>query len=254
MYERSETDIARRHLEEVVRSIDDPIVIIGGWAVQFLVNERYRESTGRDHIGSMDIDLGFAMGDGALEKTTLARVLRKLEGMGFAMVGFRLQKQVNLATGETLPGERAKALASYEIFQMNVDLVVDTIPKGFRKAFGFAPIDEPLLGTVFSDPTKRVERQAFGRTVWVPRPDILLAMKVRSLPGRQLGHKKLKDVADVAALVLFGGARLGDLVGLGLASEENLRKFKRAITPEDRAEAARLIGVDVSLIDAAIPR
>jgi len=255
MYERSETDISRKHLEEVVKSIDDPIVVIGGWAVFLLVNEKYKENTGRDYIGSMDIDLGFNLDSPDLEKTTLARVLRKLEGsLGFQMVGFRLQKQMRLATGEQLTDEQAKGMAPYDIFQMNVDLVVDRVPAGFKRAFGFNPIDEPLLGNVFSDPKNRVERQEFGRTVWIPQPNVLLAMKVKSLPGRQLDHKKLKDVADAASLVLFGGAKLGNLLERGFVSKDDLGRFSRAITSKDRAEAAKMIGVDASLIETAISK
>ena len=253
MYERSETDISRRHLEEVVKSIDDPIVVIGGWAVYLLVNERYRENTGRDYIGSMDIDLGFRLEGGDPQKTTFARVLRKLEDeLGFRMQGFRLQKQMRLATGEPLTDEQARKAASYDIFQMYVDLVVDEIPPDFEKTFGFRPVDEPLLKQVFSDPKNRVERREFGRTVLLPRPDVLLAMKVRSLPGRQQDHKKLKDVADAASLVLFGGANLRDLLVDGSVSKAELEKFASAISTKETDEVARLIGVDSSLIVAAI--
>ncbi len=252
MYDKTETDISRRHLEEVVKSIEDPIVVIGGWAVSLLVNEKYKENTGRDYIGSMDIDLGFHMDRPELEKTTLARVLSKLESMGFNMVGFRLQKQVNLSTGETLAEEKAKALAQYELFQMNVDLIVDRIPKDFKEKFGFDPIDEPLLMNVFLDPKNRVERQEFGRTVWIPQPNVLLAMKVKSLPGRTVDHKKHKDVADATSLVLFGGAKLGALLASGLVAPEDLVKFTGAITSKDIAEAARLIDLDESIIKAAL--
>ena len=59
MYAQNEVEISRMHLEEVISSIDEPIVVLGGWAVYFLVNGAYRETTGREYIGSRDIDLGF---------------------------------------------------------------------------------------------------------------------------------------------------------------------------------------------------
>ena len=91
MYESSETDISRRHLEEVISSIEEPIVVLGGWAVYFLVSNGYRETTGREYIGSRDIDLGFHMDEKDMDNTAFAKAFRKLtEDLGFKLLSFRL--------------------------------------------------------------------------------------------------------------------------------------------------------------------
>lgn len=253
MYERSITEISRKHLEKVIQSIDEPIVVLGGWAVFFLVNERYRELTGRDYIGSMDIDLGFRLESGDINQTTFARVLKTLvEDLGFQPQSFRLYKQMRLDTGEPLTEKEAGKLQSYEIFQMFVDLVVDEIPSGFKENFGFTPIDEPLLKPVFAGKENRTEVSEFGRAVWLPTPRLLLAMKIKSLPDRQKDYKKLKDVADAAALILFCNARRKDIIGAGLVTGKDLKRFDAAIQPEDIGETARILGMEPETIGNAL--
>ena len=101
MYDDNEVAISNRYLKEVITAIDDPIVVVGGWAVYFLVNDGYRETTGRDYIGSRDIDLGFSMSSADLENSALALALKKLEDeLGFEHQAFRLFKEIHAETGE----------------------------------------------------------------------------------------------------------------------------------------------------------
>jgi hypothetical protein len=72
MYEPKEIELSKYYLKEVIESIDEPIVVLGGWAVYFLVNDKYKETTGREYIGSRDIDLGFNMEETDLDKTAFA--------------------------------------------------------------------------------------------------------------------------------------------------------------------------------------
>ena len=46
----AEINISRRHLEEVIRSVEGPLVLLGGWAVNFLVNDRMMKTTGRGYL------------------------------------------------------------------------------------------------------------------------------------------------------------------------------------------------------------
>lgn len=59
MYEPYETRISQRYLEEVIRKVERPVCLLGGWAVYLQVNKNFKETTGRDYVGSRGIDLGF---------------------------------------------------------------------------------------------------------------------------------------------------------------------------------------------------
>jgi hypothetical protein len=52
MYSEGETEVSEDYLEKVIKSIEGPLVVLGGWAVRFLVNEGYRGLTGRDYLDS----------------------------------------------------------------------------------------------------------------------------------------------------------------------------------------------------------
>lgn len=253
MYEENEVAISNRYLKEVITTIDEPIVILGGWAVYFLVNERYRETTGRNYIGSRDIDLGFSMSGADLQDSAFALAYRKLEeDLEFKPQSFRLFKEIHAETGEVLDPEKAKDMPGYLIFPMCVDLIVDKIPDGFREEFGFTPIDEPLLELVFSEGDNRTEVEEYNKHLWLPSPNMMLAMKMRSHPDRDKDHKRIKDVSDIAALLLFSSISREEGWLSKLLRGEDIARFREALTAEDIGKAAQVIGVDQALIENAI--
>jgi len=253
MYADNEVAISNKYLKEVITTIDEPIVVLGGWAVYFLVNDGYRESTGRDYIGSRDIDLGFSVDPADLENSALALALKKLEDeLGFEHQAFRLFKETHAETGEVLEPEEARDMPPYLIFPMYVDLIVDKIPENFREQFGFTPIDEPLLEPVFADSANRTEIGEYGKQLWLPSPNMMLAMKVKSHPDRQKDHKRAKDVADISALLLFGSVKREEGWLAAILSPEDTTRFKEALTPEDIERAAQAIGIEQALIENAL--
>jgi hypothetical protein len=164
-----------------------------------------------------------------------------------------LFKEVHAETGEVLDAESAKRLPGHQIFQMYVDLIVDSIPPDFMEHFGFTPIDEPLLEHVFDSESNRIELEEFGRMLWVPTPDILLATKIKSYPGRDKYDKKIKDICDISALLLFKpGAREENL--RTLLGTETIAKFKEIVQKEEIMSASKILAVDLSLIESAILR
>ncbi len=254
MYDDMEVKTSGKYLAEVLGSIEEPIVVLGGWAVRFLVNDRYRENTGRDYLGSRDIDLGFHMGSD-LGNSAFAKAMRKLEkDLGFKNQSFRLYKETHSETGKDLTPEDAEKLPSYMVFPMYVDLIVDTIPPGFRDKFGFSPIDEPLIAPIFTDKDCRIVREEFGKTLWLPTAELMIAMKMKSHPTRDKEHKRIKDVCDISALLLFGAfSNEKDGISQHLSSTD-IGKFKEALSPKDVAEAARIIGMEQEIIKGALAR
>jgi len=253
MYEDNEVATSRKYLEEVITTINEPIVLLGGWAVYFLVNKSYKETTGRDYIGSRDIDLGFTIPSVDMENSAFTKALTRLEDeLGFKPLSFRLFKETHLETGEAIDTKDAKSTPSYMIFPLYIDLIVDKIPEGFAERFGFTPIDEPLLTPVFSYPENRTEINEFGKQLWLPSPNIMLAMKIKSYPDRTKDHKRIKDLSDITAILLFSSIKREDEMLLKILTREDIERFKTTLTPGDIERAAVTMGIDKALMENAI--
>lgn len=253
MYESKEIELSRNYLREVIESIDEPIVVIGGWAVYFLVNDKYRETTGRNYIGSRDIDLGFKMEEGELDKTTFARSYKILiDNLGFTPQSFRLFKQIHADTGEVLNSNNARDIPLHQIIPIYVDLIVNSIPKGFQEKFGFTPIDEPLLDHVFENKHYRKEIKEFGRIIYIPNPLILLATKLRSYPNRDKEHKRIKDACDITALLLFNSEGIDRDALIELIGPETLKQFKNTLNKEEIKMVSEIIDIDKSVVESSM--
>ncbi|MDG6220264.1 MAG: hypothetical protein QCI38_02290 [Candidatus Thermoplasmatota archaeon] len=253
MYEDNEVTTSRKYLKEVIATINEPIVVLGGWAIYYLVNTAYKETTGREYIGSRDIDLGFTIPPDGIENSAFTKALTKLEDEpGFKPLSFRLFKQTHLETGESISPEEAKNTPSYMIFPMYIDMIVDKIPEGFAERFGFTPIDEPLLRPVFADPENRTEINEFNKQLWLPSPNMMLAMKIKSYPGRTKDHKRIKDIADIVALILFSSIKREDGMLLEHLTAVDIELFMTALTPGDIERVAEVIGMDKTLVESSI--
>ncbi|MCK5772831.1 MAG: hypothetical protein KAH57_03510 [Thermoplasmata archaeon] len=253
MYDEIEVEISRRYLDRVTEVLDEPIAMLGGWAVYLIVNDGYKGLTGRDYIGSRDIDLGFHIDENS-ESKTLNDVIKTLsEELGFSPLSFRLFKEIHRETGMELDKETARRTPSYNIFPMYVDLIVDHIPDDFRERFGFNPVDEPLLGELFRKESERTNVEFLGKLFWLPSPKVLLAMKVKSYPSRDKEHKRIKDMCDISSLLLFtegwGKASVIDLVG-----QDVFQKFQDTINEENLLETSRILDIDPGLIRSALDK
>ena len=225
--------------------------MLGGWAVYKIVNESFRRNNGRDYLGSRDIDLGFHIDANAstddLKKSDLAAAVNALKSDGFEAVGFRLVKHFDIDSRKELTPEEAKQKPSYDLFEVYVDPIVDVIPSNAQVAFGFVPIDEPVLSYVFQ-PSGGQTTQIFGKTVILPLPHLLLATKFRSMLNRDKEHKMIKDLADIYALAWHSPTRLDSLKRQiePIMNKEARKKVLMNVTPEHVDLFSRATGVDTS--------
>ncbi len=249
MYEPYETRISQRHLEVVIKKIEKPVCLLGGWAVYLQANKNFKETTGRDYVGSRDIDLGFHLEERwtreELMESALARSLGILEGLGFEPMGFRYLKEFHIETEKELSANERGATPQHFVFPLYVDPIVDIIHPEFHNAFKFHPVDEPLISMVFADSANRTSAGPFGKDVWLPRPHVLLATKLNSLSTRDKEHKRLKDIADIFATLWFSDAEIQETRSklLEFYEEKKIRKTISSISDEDIRLVSRVIGI-----------
>lgn len=242
MYKEFETKTSYKYLREVILNLKEPICMLGGWAVFFHVNGRFQKSQGRPYLGSRDIDLGFHIA-GNLEHSALMQTISILkERLGFRQLSFRLFKEIHTETEEEIkPGQ---IIPSHFIFPMYIDLIVDAIPEDFNRIFKFNPIDEPLLKLVFGNEELQEQAKEFGKRLVLPKEELLLAMKISSLPDRDKEHKKVKDICDIFALLWYSkiNHREAREKLIRFIPEQKIVKCMKNIVKEDIHKASLQIG------------
>jgi hypothetical protein len=238
-YKEFETRTSYKYLKEVINNLKEPICILGGWAVFFHVNKKFQETQGRSYLGSRDIDLGFNLSS---KKSALPETIKILtEKLKFKPLSFRMVKEIHTETEEEV--EDGRIIPAHFIFPMYIDLIVDAIPEDFKKKFGFNPIDEPLLKVVFEKNEYFIIKE-FGKNLLVPKPELLLAMKVNSLPDRDKEHKKIKDICDIFALAWYSDVALEDINISKHIAKNNIQKCIASLTENDFEKASLQIGHD----------
>lgn len=244
MYRDEETKVSYKYLKEVVEHLEEPICLLGGWAVYFIVNASFEKEKGYPYLGSRDIDLGFG------NTETAKKVMTKLAELGFKRVSFRFFKEIHSETMKELDKEEAKKTPLHYIFPMYVDLIMLKTDPSMKSKLGFMPIDEPLLKYVFDSQNYREEIKKFGKRIFLPSPFLLLAMKICSLPERDKEDKKIKDLCDLTTLCLYSGLEIGQLrEGLRVfVSRIKIEESLGTVAQEDREKVARILALKEGII------
>jgi hypothetical protein len=213
MYPSGEIDLSQRYLGELFRGEAEPC-LLGGWAVYLTVNESYRAATGRDYIGSRDIDVGFHIDTSwnreELSTAAFGSFLKRMNELGFQSQSFRLYRDFDHESLRPLSPEEANAKPAFDVEKLYVDPVVDRIHPLMPEIFGFTPIDEPLLEATFTENLFKTHSVA-GVEVKVVAPHLLLATKLNSAVIRIHSQKRVKDVADIYALIWYSGLSLEEM-------------------------------------------
>jgi len=209
LYNEFETKTSYKYLQQVVSLMDEPICLLGGWAVYLIVNDNFQKEQGRNYLGSRDIDLGYYIhknfNEEQLKNSTIVKSLSSIEKEGFKSLGFRYYKEIHYETGKELTSEEAKQTPTHNIFTMYIDPIVNETHPLFRKILGFSPVDELLLTPVFKDKRNRLVLKEFNRFLWIPKPEILIATKIKSIPNRTQDEKLVKDICDIYVLGWYSG-------------------------------------------------
>ncbi|MBM5806068.1 MAG: hypothetical protein FJZ49_08430 [Candidatus Verstraetearchaeota archaeon] len=256
LYEPGEIRTSESQLQIIFKQLRT-VCLLGGWATYCIVNNNFERASGRRYIGSRDIDIGFHIdmnwNEAQLGESGFITAIKTIEKMGFRSVGFRLVKDFNLDTGEELLPEESAKLPLYQVFQLYIDPVVDHIHPKMQDLVGFVPIDEPLLSLVFQGKMYTMT-PLYGKRVMLPKPHVLLAMKLNSAPKRDRENKRIKDIADIYALLWYSDTALPRLKRqlFSIYPEKQVRKTIESFTEEDITRVSNAIGVSTQEISRVL--
>ena len=257
MYLEFETRTSYNYLQKVISVLQEPICILGGWAVFLHVNKNFQKAQGRPYLGSRDIDLGFHFDKNStieqMKNSSLEKSMKLLQNkLNFKPLSFRLLKELHTETEEEIQeGQKAPAHFTFPLY---IDLLVDFIPDKFKEVFHFQPADEPLLRFVFENKEYREELSQFNKKLWLPKPELLLATKINALKFRDMEHKKLKDICDIFALLWYSKEnpeKLKEKLNYFIPSN-NVKKIISTITKNNYQKASQQLNHSLEEIKRVI--
>jgi hypothetical protein len=262
-YAEAVTRLSEGELRDVLSASEPPVCLLGGWAVHIHVTEGFRAAYDRSYIGSRDIDLGVHIDPkwspqelaGSSVATTLNQIVTVLE---YRRGRFGFYQEFHRETGARLDDETSRREPPHNVFRLDIDIMPDTTElDSFEDAFGFRPPAEPLLRPVFTDdagePLDAYVDWNAPAQVRIAPVDLLGAMKIRSAPQRDKGHKLLKDLTDLHALLWY----VTDYDDIRSAvqnrvSEEDRSQFVSLMTEDLFERSANLIDVDPTIVRQSI--
>jgi len=256
------TDLSEQELQPVCRTIESPACLLGGWAVHLHVNDGFQAAYGREYIGSRDIDIGFhvdpAWGEEELRDAPVGRSLQQLKEDGYVPLSFRLVRYFNQDTGEGISEEEAQSLPQHQVFQLFLDIIPDTDDLDtFHEALGFRPPAEPLLQHAFADdaaaPLAAYHDWDIPDTVHIADADLVAAMKIRSILDRDETQKRVKDIADLHALLWYVREyrKMRSAVRRRV-SEMDIDQLQDHVGEGVYADAAQLLQIDTQLVQDSV--
>jgi hypothetical protein len=249
LYQRYEIEISESYLSKVFRKVGGQICLLGGWAVYLHVNRNFSSAYGRNYVGSRDIDLGFHVektwSDSILKESEFARVAKAMEAFGFEPLGFRYVQYFHIETHKPLKGEEVKTTPMHMMFALYIDLIVDNIHPRTKSIVGFDPIDEPVLSLVFND-KKFKATNVYGADVLLPHPEVLLATKLNSVVNRDKEHKRIKDIADIYALLWYSDINIKELKErlLSVYPSEKTAETVSSFTDSELSVVSQVLDID----------
>lgn len=257
------TAFSENELERLLGLVAPPVCLLGGWAVHLHVTDVFETEYGRSYIGSRDIDIGIFVDPDwtatEIEQQSVADTMKRIESqMGYERGRFGFYQEFQRSSRKPLSEDEAAAYPQHEIFRVDIDVIPSTDSLDpFQEVFGFRPPAEPLLQPVFEDGHAEylddyVDWDVPSGVAIVPRP-ILAAMKIKSHPDRDKGHKQIKDLADLHALLWYGSdyqqlksAVLEYLVG------SDIERFRESMSEDAFQRASALLDVDAGLVANSI--
>jgi len=204
MYEPHETEISKAVLLEILTrlKLDENFGLIGGWAIYLTVNKNFLGATGKDYLQSRDIDLFVNCNPGFLKR--LKSVMQEI-GFVAGEYMFRYELIVDRDTMKPLPESEARKKPIFELFYVFLDL--------------FGNKKNEMLGVWVNEWVgEMTQKKAFdvksinGRQVFVPKPEFLLSLKVRSFTQRMETEKGLKDACDIYALLFYSSPGISEKI------------------------------------------
>jgi len=136
------------------------------------------------------------MGKTELESTSLFKMLYILEKNDYkpSMLGYKKDipfENVDLSKDE----DKEKMLTLY------VDILVNSYPQSYQDIHQNSFFEVPLIENIYNDEKYQLKIPKLSKYLFIPNREMMIAMKIISLPSRGKHHKIVKDLCDLYTLI-----------------------------------------------------
>ncbi|MEF8848849.1 MAG: hypothetical protein V5A68_06920 [Candidatus Thermoplasmatota archaeon] len=165
-----------------------------------IVNDYFKDQKDRNYIGSQDIDIGFSLkpmrGKTELESTNLFKMLNILEKNDYKPSLFGYKKDIPFKNSGFLEDEEKE-----ETFTIYVDILVNSYPQSYQDIHQNSFFEVPLIEKIYNDKKYQIKIPEISKYLFIPNRNMMIAMKIISLPSREKNHKMIKDLCDLYTLI-----------------------------------------------------
>lgn len=191
--------------------MDFEICVCGGWAVYFIVNDYFKEQKDTHYIGSQDIDIGFSlkpmMRKTELESTNLFQMLDILEKNDYKPSLFGYKKDISFKDAGLLEEEGKE-----KTFTIYVDIIVNSYPQSYQDIHQNSFFEVPLIEDIYNDKKYQIKLPKISKYLFIPSREMMIAMKIISLPSREKEHKMVKDLCDLYTMIWSSDKSLDKII------------------------------------------
>ena len=147
-----------------------------------------------------------------LISSSLFQMIHLLESEDFQIDGIRYRKDIPHVIKDA-NGEEIK-----ESFPLYIDIIINAYPPSYSDIVPQYFFEESLLENIYSGPQYQIRLPKISHHLFMPTPEILSAIKLRCICGRNIHHKRVKDLCDLYSLLFYTPKSFKNTV-------EELRKF-----------------------------
>jgi len=244
LYDERITKFSLDTLKTIVKLINFPICVCGGWAVYYTINDIFKQKKNREYIGSQDIDIGFSlrpmMTKSELESTNLFKILKILESNGYRPEGFRYRKDFTYSE-IGIEDDKEKN----ETFTLYVDILVNSYPPSLNDIYPNCFFEVPLIEQVYNNTQYQVKLSSISDDLFIPTREILTAMKIQSLSARgDVHHKKVKDLCDIYGLLWYSKKPVSEIIGdvLNFINVNSIERLRESVNKNLMSECEGYLG------------
>ena len=136
------------------------------------------------------------MGKTELESTNLFKMLDILEKNDYkpSMLGYKKDipfENIDLSKDED----------KEKMFTLYVDILVNSYPQSYQDIHKNSFFEVPLIENIYNDEKYQVKIPKLSKYLFIPNREMMIAMKIISLPSREKHHKIVKDLCDLYILI-----------------------------------------------------
>jgi len=164
------------------------------------------------------------MGKTELESTNLFKMLDILEKNDYSpsMLGYK--KDIPFENNDLSKDENKE-----KVFTLYVDILVNSYPQSYQDIHPNSFFEVPLIENIYNDEKYQVKLSKLSKYIFIPNREMMVAMKIISLPSRRKHHKMIKDLCDLYTLIWSADKSPDKIINeifelLGLTSFERLKE------------------------------